>query len=50
MQFVAPFVLPLKISSIPVASRGHLTKRRLAGGAADAVMTAAGEGGEGGEF
>ena len=40
MQFVAPFVLPLKISSIPVASRGHLTKRRLAGGAVDAVMTA----------
>ena len=45
MQFVAPFVLPLKISSIPVASsRGHLTKRRLAGGAGDAIMTAAGEG------
>ena len=43
MQFVAPFVLPLKISSIPVASsRGHLTKRRLAGGAGDAIMTAAG--------
>ena len=49
MQLAAPFVLPLKISSIPVASsRGHLTKRRLAGGAGDAVMTAAGRKEKGG--